>query len=104
MGQVLIPSQGMKLTRDGVVDFQSIRDDNGVNPEYHAFISMGRPKDGEQAVYMIARILDPTGESVITYHLNYNSEKAGAVEFETAWAGRAGLVYVRYDKILSTFF
>jgi len=104
MGQILIASQSIGLTRDGTVDFQSIRDDNGVNPEYHAFITMGRPKDGEQAIYMIAKILDPTGESVITYHLNYNSDKAGAVEFETAWVGRAALTYVRYDKIISTFF
>jgi hypothetical protein len=104
MGQIRLNSQRIGLTRDGALDFQSIRDDNGVDPEYHAFMTLGRAADGEQAIYMIVRIIDPTGESVVEYHVNYNSEKAGAVEFETAWTGRAGLTYVRYDKILSTFF
>jgi len=104
MGQILTNSQRIKLTRDGTADFQSIRDDNGVDPEYHAFMTFGRQSDGEQAVYMIVKIDDPSGESVLTYHFNWNSAKAGAVEFETAWTNRAALTYVRYDKVLLEFF
>ena len=104
MGQIRLNNQRIGLTRDGALDFQSIRDDNGVNPEYHAFMTLGRPKDGEQALYMIVRIIDPSLESITEYHINYNSEKDGAVEFEAAWIDRANLTYVRYDKILSTFF
>jgi hypothetical protein len=103
MGQILNPGNIIGLTRDGASDFQSIRDDNGSDPEYHAFITMGR-QDGEQAIYMIVKIVDPPGLSILTYHFNWNSAKAGAVEFETAWAGRVGLTYVRYDKVLTTFF
>ncbi len=103
MGQIINPGNVIGLTRHGIADFQSIRDDNGVDPEYHAFISLGR-KDGEQAIYMIVRIAAPSTESVLTYHFNWNSEKPGAVEFETAWTGRAALTYVRYDKVLTTFF
>jgi hypothetical protein len=103
MGQIVNAGGLIGLGSRGVTDFQSIRDDNGVDPEYHAFMNLGR-QDGEQAIYMIVKIDDPSGESVLTYHFNYNSEKAGAVEFETAWTGRAGLTYVRYDKVLATFF
>ena len=104
MGQIRMDSQRIGLTRSGSLDFQSIRDDNGVDPEYHAFMTLGTKSTGEQGIYMIVRIVAPTAESVIEYHVNYNSEKAGAVEFETAWANRAVLAYVRYDKILKTFF
>ncbi len=103
MGQIVNPGNILGITRSGSSDFQSIRDDNGVDPEYHAFITLGR-KDGEQAIYMIVKIDAPSTESVLTYHLNYTSEKPGAVDFETAWTGRAALTYVRYDKVLTTFF
>ena len=103
MGQILTAGNQIGLGIQGVKDFQSIRDDNGVDPEYHAFISLGR-QDGEQAIYMIVKIDDPSGESVLTYHFNWNSDKSGAVEFESAWTGRAALTYVRYDKVLNTFF
>ena len=106
MGQINDMQQRIQLSSYGTVDFQSIRDDNTVNPEYHAFMALG-DINGEKGLYMIVKIVDPATESVLTYHFNYNSGKSGnytPVEFETAWANRATLNYVRYDKVIQEFF
>ena len=106
MGQIQTGHQRIQVGPYGVLDFQSIRDDNGNDPEYHAFMTLGNEL-GEKGLYMIVKIDDPPGESTLTYHFNYNSGKSGnyiPVEFETAWTGRAALTYVRYDKVINEFF
>ena len=102
MGQIL-GFQRLQITANQIVDLQSIRDDNGVDPEFHAFITLGDDQ-GEKGLYMIVRIADPTALSALTYHVNHDSGRPGSVLFETAWIARAALTYVRYDKILQEFF
>lgn len=102
MGQIL-GLQRLQITANQIVDLQSIRDDNGVDPEYHAFMTLGNDV-GEKGLYMIVRIANPTKESVLTYHVGFDSGRPNSVLFETAWTGRPALTYVRYDKIIKEFF
>ena len=102
MGQIIVKTKRLQMRGGEGVDFQAIRDDNGVDPEYHAFMTI-------EGLYMIVKIESPVTLSILTYHLGSNQKnrevrKRNPVEFETAWTGRAGLTYVRYDKILETFF
>ncbi len=99
-GGILIKSYSLHHKGDHELDFQPIRDDINVDPEFHGLITLeGR------ILYFIIKIDNPQGTatgntvSTTTYHLGAEQ----TVPFETAFLGRAGLVFVRYDKIVETF-
>ena len=40
MGQIIVKTKRLQMRGGEGVDFQAIRDDNGVHPEYHAFMTI----------------------------------------------------------------
>jgi len=102
---IIIKSYSLHHTGDHELDFQPIRDKIRSDPEFHGLITLAEPPKN-RVLYIIVKIDNPEGldpgdkEPVTTYHVGLESD----VPFETAWlAKESTLVFVRYDKIITTF-
>ena len=73
--------------------------------EYHAFVGTNG-LNGHKALWMIIRITDPNEINALQeYTMGYTGLEGDPDDTLTvAWAGRVGLTYVRYDKVISEFF